>query len=320
VQYLAVKLHGQGWWYGDQTWTFDEELERAVQGFQATSGLPATGVVDADTWHALVGEELGPRAGEVELGPGTHAVLPSGQPGQPQPGQSQPGQPQPGQPQPGQHGHADHQGGPLHADHAAQPSGATEQDYGPPTLQFTFGPDQPVAEADWDTGTAQVHVALSLTGTVTATFPNAPEGVTYDVTGGGWSASASAAMGQLTGGLYVSGLDTASPTVGCSLGTSFVQTSVEMSPPTLTVSGQAQVATTVQTDHGPVELTGTPGYSLAVTITPHGQHPEPGYEIDWEQVAITAGLLAGAVLLAAAYIFAPEVTVPATATGAAISL
>jgi peptidoglycan hydrolase-like protein with peptidoglycan-binding domain len=310
VQYLAVKLHQHGWWYGDQTWTFNSDLEQAVQGFQATSGLPATGVVDADTWRALAGDELGPRDGEVEVGPGTHAVLPSGHPGQSQSGQSQPGQ----------SGHSDRQGGPLSADHAPQPSGTTGHAVGPPTLQFTFGPDQPVAEADWDTGTAQVHVALSFSGTITATFPDAPDGVTYDVTGGGWSAAASAAMGQLTSGLYVSGLDTGHPAVGCSLGTSFAQTSVELSPPTLTVGGQAQVATTVQTDHGPVQLTGSPGYSLAVTITPHGgQHPDPGIDIDWQQVAITAGLLTGAVLLVAAYLFAPEVSVPATA-GAAFSL
>ena len=315
VQYLAIRLHRHGWWYGDQAWSFDGELERAVQGFQATSGLPVTGVVDAETWHALAGEELGPREGGVEVGPGAHAVLPSGQQGQAHPGQPPPGQQ--GQAHPGR---PDRHGRPLAAGHAVQPSGATEHEFGPPTLQFTFGPDQPVAEAGWDTGTAQVQVALSFSGTITATFPDAPDGVTYDVAGGGWSAAASAAMGQLTSGLYVSGLDTERPSVGCSLGTSFVQTSIELSPPRLTLGGQAQVATTVPTDHGPVQLTGSPGYSLAVTITPHpGQHPDPGIDIDWQQVAITAGLLAGAVLLVAAYLFAPEVSVPATA-GAAISL
>jgi peptidoglycan hydrolase-like protein with peptidoglycan-binding domain len=308
VQYLAAKLHQHGWWYGGQPWSFDAELERAVQGFQTTSGLPATGVVDAATWHALAGDELAARDGQAAAGSTTN-----GQHGQ----APQQGQPQQGQPQQGQH---DQHGGSLSADHPMQPSGSTGQEYGPPTLQFTFGPDKPVAEAEWDTGSAKVHVVLSFTGTVTATFPNAPDGVTYDVTGGGWSAAASAAMGQLTGGLYVSGLDSQQPTIGCSYGSTFAQTSIEFAPPTLTIGGQAQIATTVQTDHGPVQLTGSPGYTVAVTVTPHDNpHPDPGYDVDWQQVAATAAILASAVALVALYLFAPEVSIPATGA-AAISM
>lgn len=307
VQYLAAKLHEHGWWYGGQSWTFDSDLERAVQGFQTTSGLPATGVVDADTWRALDGQPHHNQPQPAQPGQ-------SGQPGQ----HDQVGQPQHEQPQ---HRQPDGHGGPLSADHAQQPSGVGGGGFGPPTLQFTFSPDNPVAEAEWETGSAQVHVKLSFSGTVTATFPNAPEGVTYDVTGGGWSAAASAAMGQLTSGLYVSGLDSATPTVGCSFGTSFAQTSYELTPPTLTMAGQTQISTTVQTDHGPVDLTGSPGYSVAITITPHGgQHPEPGWDVDWQQVAITAGILTGVVALVAAYLFAPEITIPATAGAGAMSL
>src|SRR5215470_4705047 len=95
VQYLSVKLFQHGWWHGELTYSFDRALERAVKAFQTASGLPATGIVDADTWRALAGDELEPLvpgSGDVEIFPGQHVLLPDGQRHRPHPAPPHPSQ------------------------------------------------------------------------------------------------------------------------------------------------------------------------------------------------------------------------------------
>jgi hypothetical protein len=102
VQHLSVKLFQHGWWRGELTYSFDRELERAVKAFQTASGLPATGIVDADTWQALAGDELELPAldsGDVEIFPGQHVVLPDGRRHRTHPAPPHPSQPH-GHPRP----------------------------------------------------------------------------------------------------------------------------------------------------------------------------------------------------------------------------
>ena len=55
VARLVAELKLQGWYTGAQTSSFTSAVEAAVKKFQAAVGLPATGVADAATQHALFG-------------------------------------------------------------------------------------------------------------------------------------------------------------------------------------------------------------------------------------------------------------------------
>ncbi|MGN1347202.1 MAG: peptidoglycan-binding protein [Eubacteriales bacterium] len=60
MRYLALALHEPDLSV-TVTGTYNEESERAVRYFQKTRHLPATGVVDAATWEALVDEYFSER-------------------------------------------------------------------------------------------------------------------------------------------------------------------------------------------------------------------------------------------------------------------
>jgi len=53
VQYLQAVMQHVGYWNGATDGVFTDELEQAVRTLQGRSGLPRSGVVDADTWSLL---------------------------------------------------------------------------------------------------------------------------------------------------------------------------------------------------------------------------------------------------------------------------
>ena len=148
---------------------------------------------------------------------------------------------------------------------------------GLPAFRYNL-PRIPIATAHIDTPQASIEITMSLRGSVTVTFPNAPRGVSTDLDTGGWRLEATQALGPLTQGLRVSGIGTDSPNIGVTMGTQYSTTEYRLVPPnTMVFIGQARVAYTVPSRRlGNIEVNGQPGYELSVTVYPRrSSSPEP---------------------------------------------
>lgn len=308
VQYLQRLLAPLGYWNGGDDGSFTPELTDAVRQFQSNAGVEPSGVVDDATWAALTGTGAGGGADGGSSGGGAADAgyeQPDG--GTPDAGYDQPDAGVPDSELGG--------GGGSMSSTGAQASEVpmSQQFGGFPAFTFTL-PTIPVAEADFDTGQAAVHLELSLSGAVQVTFPNPPPGVSLDPEAG-WKVEATNAVGGINAGLSVSGIGGESPAIACSYGTEYATYELGFEPPnTLKYSGQAKIAYTVDGSFGPVAVEGQPGFELKATIVPHpnAEAPVPEAEpVDFHsyvQVNETAvaGVIVVTVVVAAAILLAPE--------------
>lgn len=159
------------------------------------------------------------------------------------------------------------------------------------------------------TPAATIQMELTLTGTVQVTFQQSVQGYTLNVNDGAWKVAAQSTLGGVQEGIEVSGLESGHPSIASQWGNEFAQTSVQLTPNTMTFAGQLNVSYNVDTDLGPAQVTGQPGWQLTVTVTPH-QLPEvePVDEPSWYEVYATELAVAAGVVLVVgvAIALAPE--------------
>lgn len=280
VTYLKQLMQQYGFWTGDAGPEFTDELAAAVRSLQTTYQIsPADGVVRADTWAVLTGEQNSSPASAAASSPEPHDA---GQTPAPQGGD--------------QHGMT------ANPDAHAEQVPATFSDHGLPAFEFEL-PEIPVAEADFETPDASVHVELALTGSVQVKFPHPVEGVAVSTEG--LEVEARHAVGQLNQGIQVGGLGGHELSIADTVGSQYGQASFGLDGSgAMVFSGSAQVHYGVPTAQGEAEVEGTIGYKCTVRVVPHPQDdPEPVQdEESWFQQHSTGLAAVGFIALAGAAI------------------
>lgn len=281
VGYLQQLLQHHHLWSGPVDSEYSDTLLATVRNLQHTHGIPADGVVRADTWAVLTGESTQPaHQGAAPTHPAAHGMTET-------------------------------------AAHPHQVP-ASYSHGGSPAFEYAL-PQVPIAEVAFDIGTAAVHVTLEMTGTVKVTLPNHVPGVT--LSNEGLQLEASQALHGLTQGLQVTGIGTNTPGVACVYGNEYSQTAVFFDGEAMCFRGQCKVHYAWHGQHGPVEVEGTLGYELKVKVVPHPtSEPEPApvhdeeswYERHAGQIHAAIGA-AAVVGLVALVVFQPELLVLAPA-------
>ena len=251
VEHLQSLLNGLG---GSSKidGAFSPATEKAVKDFQKTKGLTADGIVGPKTWTALGGQAGS--AGAVTPPAGKHVDK---HPPLVKPSTGTASQP-------------------------LAPTGAAPQEVpqcfefgGFPAFAYTF-PTVPIATAYTATPVAYVEDELSLSGSVSVTFPNPPPGLTAEFSTLSWEVEAKQALGPLTTGLRLSGIDTKSPTLGVTFGSEYTTTECRFQPPnSMVYTGQVRIDYSVPSrGKGPVKVEGLAGFELKVTVYPRLTAPE----------------------------------------------
>lgn len=271
VTYLQQLMTYYGYWRGPEDGGFSDDLASAVRILQQQYGLTADGVVRADTWAILTGATQSTQSGTGA--PAADATASS----------------------------ATAAAGQGLAATGAQPEQvpASESAGGWPAFEFTLG-DVAIAEADFDTGNAEVHVELSLDGTVKVALPGHAEGVT--LTAEGLELEAKQSLHGITDGLQVTGLGTEAVGVAGSYGNNYGQTSYGFEDGAMVYRGQCTISYRMPCPHGEIEVEGAVGYTLKVRVVPHpgSDEPEPAQDTSswfernsqgiWAVVAVGAAI------------------------------
>jgi hypothetical protein len=94
-----------------------------------------------------------------------------------------------------------------------------------------------------------------------------------------WRLAAASALDGLTSGIRINGLGTNSVSFGSTFAHEFDQTEIRCTPPAMSFIGTCTVNYEVDTNEGPANVQGSPGYQLDVTVTPRVvAEPEPVLE------------------------------------------
>jgi hypothetical protein len=185
---------------------------------------------------------------------------------------------------------------------------------GLPAFRFNF-PRGPSMEAAFDTPIGWAEVKLTLTGSVTVTFPHAPQGISTTMNDQSWRVAATHSLHGITEGVRISGLGTENVSLGATFGHDFTTYEARFTPPnTMSFLGSASFEYDADAGHGiTAHVAGAPGFQLDVTITPHAGPPEITDEKEWhvEYGPVLVALVV--VALVAVVIFAPEALVLAPA-------
>lgn len=274
VTYLQQLMAYYGFWQGPQDGAFSDDLAAAVRTLQLQYGLTVDGVVHADTWAILTGATQSSTNAAAADTAGAGAGAGAGADA-------------------GAHG--------LSAT-GAQPEQVpvSESAGGSPAFEFTLA-EVPIAEADFDTGNAAVHVELSLNGTVKVSLPGHVEGVTLSAEG--LQLEAKQALHGITDGLQITGLGSQAIGITGTYGNDFAQASYGFEDGAMVYRGQCKIAYRVPCPHGETEIEGAVGYALKVRVVPHpgsGDEPEPASDTSswferhsqtiWGTVAVGAAL------------------------------
>lgn len=196
---------------------------------------------------------------------------------------------------------------------------------GLPAFEFQL-PEMPIAHVALDTGTAMIEVELALSGKVELSFPEHESAATIGTEG--LKLAAEEAVHGVREGISVTGLGSGHAAIESSFGNQFGEGSISLEGNTIKVQGAATYTYTYHGSYGtPVQAKGSGGYTLKVTVVPHGAEPAP--EVDnvesWfeahQTVLIAAGVL---VLIGVAGTIAIVATggaaTPAVAAAAAVAL
>jgi peptidoglycan hydrolase-like protein with peptidoglycan-binding domain len=239
IIYLQQLMIYRGYWQGTADGEFSDGLAAAVRSLQQRYGLTPDGVVRADMWGILTGATQsaspGTPSGAASAGTAGGLTATGAEPGQ---------------------------------------VPVSESQGGWPAFEFTLG-EVPIAEADFDTGSAAIHVELNLTGKVKVSLPGHAEGVT--LTAEGLQFEAKQSLHGITDGLQVSGLGTGAVGIAGTYGNQFGQTSYGFEDGAMVYRGQCAISYSVPSPPGSAEVEGSVGYSLKVRVIPHpgGGEPEP---------------------------------------------
>ena len=246
VAYLKQLMQHWGYWHGDTDETFTDELAESVRSLQQACGIdPADGVVRADTWAVLTGETAASQEHAQQQG---HEA------------------------QPAAGGAGSSSSG--HDVHAAAVPASFEQG-GAPAFEYEIQP-VPIAELDISTPEYDAHLELEVTGTLKVSFPHTVEGAT--VSAEGLELEASQAVQGLAHGIQIGGIGSEDLTIGDTWGSQYAQSGFQLGGDgAMVFHGQVQVAHQEQTASGELEVEGTLGYNLKVTIVvhPNAEQPEP---------------------------------------------
>ncbi|BFU44706.1 peptidoglycan-binding protein [Krasilnikovia sp. MM14-A1004] len=268
VTYLQQLLTHYGVWSGPEDGDYGDELLDVVRGLQQQYQLnPADGVVRADLWALLTGESTSSSASSTPADAG----------------------PSDGGHSDGGH-HAGHPDGGTHGDsHALPATGAHAEEFpasmmsgGLPAFKYNL-PSVPMAEVFFDTGSAAVHMRLSLIGSVTVTFEHSAHGITTTVNDQTWRLAAQQSLDGITEGIQIQGVGGDRVSFSTTFGNQFEQTEVRYTPPnTMSFLGSCLIGYVVDTEVGQATVRGSVGFQLDVTVTPHPT-PEPAPEVEDER-------------------------------------
>ena len=158
--------------------------------------------------------------------------------------------------------------------HAAAVPASFEQG-GAPAFEYEIQP-VPMAELDISTPEYDAHLELEVTGTLKVSFPHAVDGAT--VSAEGLELEASQAVQGLAHGIQIGGIGSEAVTIGDTWGSQYAQSGFQLGGDgAMVFHGQVQVAHQEQTASGELEVEGTLGYNLKVTIVvhPNAEQPDP---------------------------------------------
>ncbi len=179
---------------------------------------------------------------------------------------------------------------------------------GLPAFRYNL-PNVPLATAAIPTPAGLVEVEFFLRGSVTVTFPNAPANVSTDVDRLGFRAEAAQALGPITAGVRVNGINTTSPSIGVTMGTQYGNAEIRLNQDrSMSFIGQARIDYEVPSQKlGKVAVRGQVGFEVKVTVSQPPpvpiSTPESWFEAHAEALAVAAVITLVVVVAIAA---APE--------------